>query len=101
MGRGTVTAACVTPCLRDVLAEALWHARTWHSHPEFSDEAKAALYEGLHDAVVTAPDDTAALELVRAAVSAGTAEAGDLPGITSGGDAGTEDESKSMTGVGK
>jgi len=73
-----MTAACVTPCLRDVLAEALWHARAWHSHPEFGDEAKAALYEGLHDAVVTAPDDDAALELVRASVADGKAEAGDV-----------------------
>lgn len=78
MGRCAVSTALAAPCLRDVLAEALWIASVWHSDPEFGDEAKAALYEGLHDAVVTAPDDEAALELLRAALAEGTAEAGDL-----------------------
>lgn len=99
MGRCAVT-AIAAPCLRDVLAEALWLARAWHCDPEFGNEAKAALYEGLHDAVTTAPDDATALDLVQAAVSAGTAEAGDVAGITAGGDAGTEGE-MTIPGVGK
>jgi hypothetical protein len=43
-------------------------------------------------------EPSALRRLIRGAFAAGTAEAGDLPGITAGGDAGTEDETKSVTG---
>jgi hypothetical protein len=98
-----VTAVAVAPArspLREDLAEALWSAVLWHTSPDAAP-GRAQAYEQLYDAAITAPDDATALELVRAAISAGTAEAGDLPGITPGGDAGTEDELNSMTGVGK
>jgi len=105
-----MAAAAVAPCARDVIAEALWLAAQWHADPKYGDTARSAMYERLHDLAVTAPDDEAAMDLIRAAVADGTAEPGDLTagsleglvlaGITAGGDAGTEDESKSMTGVG-
>jgi hypothetical protein len=90
-----VTAAAVAPPrtpLQESLAEAVWAAVLWHSSPDAAP-GRAQAYEGLYDAVNAAPDDAAALELVLAAIGAGTAEAGDLAGI--------EDAIKSMTGVGK
>lgn len=80
------------------LAEALWGAVLWHSSPD-AEPGRARAYEGLYDAVLAAPNDAAALNLVRAAIAAGTADAGDLPGITSGGDAGTNDVTDRAAGV--
>jgi hypothetical protein len=78
--------------LREALAEAVWSAVLWHTSPDAAP-GRAQAYEALYDAVITAPGDEAALELVRSAIEAGTAEAGDLAGI--------EDEAKSMTGAGE
>jgi hypothetical protein len=80
------------------LAENIWGAVLWHSSPD-AEPGRAAAYEALYDAVTAAPDMAAALELVRAAIGAGTANAGDLPGITPGGDAGTENETKNAAEV--
>ena len=85
--------------LRESLAEALWGAVLWHTSPD-AEPGRAKAYEELYDAVLAAPDGDAALELVLAAIGAGTAEAGDIAGITAGGDAGTEDE-MTIPGVGK
>lgn len=70
--------APAAPCLRDVLAEALWLAHRWHLEPTFEDSAKAALYERLYNAAVKAPTDEAAWDLIVSALAGGTAELGDL-----------------------
>jgi hypothetical protein len=95
--------------LRESLAEGAWSAALWHSSPD-AESGRAKAYERLYDAVLAAPDDGAALSVVRAALADGTAELGDLTagslgglalaGITAGGDAGTED-AVTIPGVGK
>jgi hypothetical protein len=82
------TALTLTP--RESLAEDIWAAVLWHASPD-ATPGTADAYEALYDAVTAAPDEAAALELVRAAIKAGTADAGDLPGIT-------EDETKNAAG---
>jgi hypothetical protein len=60
------------------LAEAIWAAVLWHSSPD-AKPGVADTYEALHDAVATAPDEATALDLIRAAITAGTVHPGDLP----------------------
>ena len=69
-------APALTP--QQSLAEAVWEAVLWHASPDAAPGAAQA-YEELYDAVAAAPGHEAALELARAAVAAGTAQAGDLP----------------------
>lgn len=84
----TAAAPALTP--QQNLAGAVWEAVLWHARPD-AGEGQAEAYEALYDAVAAAPGHEAALELVRAAVAAGTADAGDLPGVT-------EDETKNAAG---
>lgn len=75
--------AAAVPLFRmaqDNLAEAVWGAVLWHSSPD-AEPGRSDAYEALYDAVSAAPTAAAALNLIRAAVSAGTADTGDLPGI--------------------
>jgi hypothetical protein len=66
------------PTPQQSLAEAVWEAVLWHAGPD-AGPGTAQAYEALYDAVAAAPGYEAALELARAAVAAGTAQAGDLP----------------------
>ncbi|HXJ24841.1 MAG TPA: hypothetical protein VNH17_04035, partial [Streptosporangiaceae bacterium] len=63
--------------LREALAEATWGAYRWYAG---RDEGKALIYEGLHDAVVSAADDASALTAVRASIADSMADADDLTG---------------------
>jgi hypothetical protein len=63
--------------LRDLLADAFWLAAQWYADPDDGDVAKSRTYADLNDAVVGAPTDAAALDMVRTALAEGTAELGD------------------------
>lgn len=63
--------------LQEALAEATWGAYRWYAG---RDEGKALIYEGLHDAVVSAADDASALAAVRASIAGDMADADDLTG---------------------